>query len=81
LFWINVSEPEFFIHARRLLSGIQKRGRKMKKRYAMFVMPVMVGIFFCFLLPAGAAAADKVVVIPLGGCAGMTWEVYGNGGK
>jgi hypothetical protein len=47
----------------------------------MFVLPVMTAIFFCFLLPAGVAAADKVVVIPLGGCAGMTWEVYGNGGK
>jgi formylglycine-generating enzyme required for sulfatase activity len=47
-----------------------KRGGKMKKRYAMFVMPVMAGIFFCFLLPAAAAAADKVVVIPLGGAPG-----------
>jgi formylglycine-generating enzyme required for sulfatase activity len=42
----------------------------MKKRYGMFVMPVMVGIFFCFLLPTVSAAADKVVVIPLGGAPG-----------
>jgi len=42
----------------------------MNKRYAMFVMPVMAGIFFCFLLPSAAPAADKVVVIPLGGAPG-----------
>ena len=39
----------------------------MSKRYAMFVM---AGIFFCFLLPSAAPAADKVVVIPLGGAPG-----------
>jgi len=47
-----------------------KGGRTMNKRYAMFVMPVMAGIFFCFLLPSAAPAADKVVVIPLGGAPG-----------
>jgi len=42
----------------------------MKKHYEMFVMPVVVGIVFCFLLPTIAPAADKVVVIPLGGVKG-----------
>ncbi|HHD64340.1 MAG TPA: formylglycine-generating enzyme family protein [Desulfobulbaceae bacterium] len=47
-----------------------KRGRTMNKHYAMFLIPPAVGIFFCFLLPSAAPAADKVVVIPLGGAPG-----------
>ncbi len=42
----------------------------MKKRYEIFVIPVITGIFFCYLLPTVSTAADRVVVIALGGTMG-----------